>query len=445
MKRFYRVLFLPAVLPLFVGLLFAAEDPSPKDLDRYIALEDDSFQWARIETYDNGSFLLEMTSQTWHDIPWKHYILVAQPKKATYPKHATLYITGKGIGKKPGTGDLVLASTLAETTGMASAILFQVPNQPLLGGHVEDALIGETLLKTLETGDTTWPLLFPMAKSALRGMDAVQQSLTEKNVDIEKFIVAGASKRGWTTWLTAATKDPRVVAIAPIVIDTLNLPVQMQYQLDTWGAFSPSIHDYTDRKLVEAEQGTLVAVQSQPGQKQPRQKQLWEMIDPYSYRSRLTLPKLLVHGTNDPYWTVDATKNYWDDLSGVKYILTLPNAGHGLDAQLPKAVQSIAVFARHAAAGADWPRLDWKLEEKDDALTVTLDTDLPTGRVRLWTARSDTKDFRKAKWESVKIAAAALPKLVIPRPESGHIAFFVEIESDAYGLPFALTTQVWRF
>lgn len=35
-------------------------------------------------------------------------------------------------------------------------------------------------------------------------------------------MVAGASKRGWTTWTTAAV-DKRVFAAIPIVMDLLNL------------------------------------------------------------------------------------------------------------------------------------------------------------------------------------------------------------------------------
>src|SRR5258705_3204885 len=104
-----------------------------------------------------------------------------------------------------------------------AAVITHVPNQPLYNGKSEDALIAYTLDQYLKTGDETWPLLFPMAKSAIRGMDAVQAPAEKEfNQRIEKFVVAGASKRGWTTWLTGAV-DPRVKAIEPIVIAMLNM------------------------------------------------------------------------------------------------------------------------------------------------------------------------------------------------------------------------------
>jgi PhoPQ-activated pathogenicity-related protein len=39
---------------------------------------------------------------------------------------------------------------------------------------------------------------------------------------LESFLIAGASKRGWTTWLTPAV-DERIVAIVPIVMPMLNM------------------------------------------------------------------------------------------------------------------------------------------------------------------------------------------------------------------------------
>ena len=428
----------PAIFLFFFIPVFVIGEV-PKELDAYLALPDDSFRWEVIEkseTSTERTFLIDLTSQTWHGIPWKHFVLVAIPNRIAHPNHAVLVIAGSSIGRRPSDNDKLLVRGLAEASGMCTALLLQVPNQPLFGNYREDALIGETLLKALETKDATWPLLFPMTKSAIRAMDAVQAMLKqEKQFEIGNFIVTGASKRGWTTWLTAASGDKRVVAIAPMVIDTLNIREQMKYQVETWGGFSPSIHDYTDRNLVQLDDSQATEFE----------KNLWAMIDPYSYRSRLTVPKLLIHGSNDPYWTVDATKFYFDDLPGVKYILTLPNAGHGLDGQQFKGVQTAAVFAKHAARGGDWPTVKWKLTQNDAGYQVDVETDLSPRGAKLWTARSDTKDFRQAKWTAAPLEPKETLSVPVTKPESGHIAFFVELESVEDNLPFSLTTQVWRF
>ncbi|MDR2115218.1 MAG: PhoPQ-activated pathogenicity-related family protein [Planctomycetaceae bacterium] len=444
------LVFLSVCFILFAGVSGAETPVSSKtispqianissDLENYLAKPDHSFRWEIVEKTENHnekSYLLEMTSQIWHDIPWKHYLFIVIPNKLDYSDHAALYITGKRIGNKPNEKDKLLARSMAEACGMPLGTLFQVPNQPLLGNFSEDALVGETLLKTLETQDTTWLLLFPMAKSAIRALDAMQQALKqEQQLNIKGFIVTGASKRGWTTWLAAVSKDQRIIAIAPIVINNLNIRKQMEYQIETWGDFTPSIKDYTERNLIRKDDNDFSEFK----------QRLWKIIDPHSYLDELTLPKLLVHATNDPYWTVDATKHYWDDIIGVKYLSTLPNAGHGLDHQLPKAIMTIAVFARYAANGEEWPQMDWELQEQDSQYTVTLKTEIPDYRIKIWSAVSETKDFRQAKWTSKSVSNDLSETIIIAKPAAGHIAFYVEIESKYYGLPFSLTTQVWRF
>jgi PhoPQ-activated pathogenicity-related protein len=105
------------------------------------------------------------------------------------------------------------------------------PNQPLVLHHdgvprKEDDFIAYTWDQFLKTGDETWPARLPMVKSAVRAMDCVQELLASDQggrVPIEKFVVAGGSKRGWTTWCTAAV-DQRVAAIIPVVVDVVNVP-----------------------------------------------------------------------------------------------------------------------------------------------------------------------------------------------------------------------------
>src|SRR5439155_17307190 len=115
----------------------------------------------------------------------------------------------------------------------------------------DDALIARTFVKYLDTKDETWPLLFPMVKSVTRAMDALQEfAKSEWKADVTDFVVTGASKRGWTSWLTAATGDKRVKAIAPLVIDTLNFPAQMKNQVNAFGRPSEMVKDYTNRGLI---------------------------------------------------------------------------------------------------------------------------------------------------------------------------------------------------
>lgn len=76
-----------------------------------------------------------------------------------------------------------------------------------------------------------------MVKAVVKTMDAVQQFAgTLKNVpEITGFVVAGASKRGWTTWLTPAV-DKRVIAIIPIVLDVLNLVKNINHHWQAYGS-----------------------------------------------------------------------------------------------------------------------------------------------------------------------------------------------------------------
>jgi PhoPQ-activated pathogenicity-related protein len=427
-----RVLWLSVVL--FGGLVPL---PARADLFDYVKKNDGKYSWKlkeKIKTDQGTIYDLHLVSQVWHDITWEHQLQVYQPKDVA--PNATMLIYNTGGTANP--GNKAFGMILAQKTKTPVAFLYGIPNQPLLGDKKEDALIAETFVRYLDTKDDTWPLLFPMVKSVVKAMDALQEfSKEEWKKPVEKFILSGASKRGWTTWLTGAV-DPRLKAIAPLVIDTLNMHKQMELQKASFGEYSEMIHDYTERGLV-------------PMPKGEEPKKLWMMVDPYFYRDKITMPKMLIHGNNDPYWTTDALNLYWDDLKGEKHVAYIANAGHNLqqtdekgkEIDRLKAVDTLAAFARAEITDKPLPKLAWKHEGVNGKLRLNVDADLaPTG-ARLWVATAPTRDFRNARWADQKVDLAKT-KVVgeIDAPTDGCRAFYCEMDYEIDGIKYHLCTQI---
>jgi PhoPQ-activated pathogenicity-related protein len=417
---------------LLVGPASAADVPS--ELTDYVFKKDDSFSWKLVDKkeIDTGTiYTIDLISQTWHDIQWDHKLQVYVTKGAK--PQPTMLLWNQGGNPSP-TGS-VLGVELSKKVGAPIAFLHGIPKQPLFGGKHEDALIAETFVRYLETKDASWPLLFPMVKSLIRAMDALQAfAKQEWNYEVQDFVVTGASKRGWTSWLTGATGDKRVKAIAPLVIDTLNIPVQMKNHIKSFGRYSEMINDYTARKLVPLPDTTEA-------------RKLWQMVDPWVYRERITMPKMIINGTNDPYWPQDALNTYWDDLKGEKYILYVPNAGHDLvevnangkkDLLPLRAINTLAAFARSQIFNKPLPNLSWVCTEADGLCRLAVQAGKPKA-VRIWVANAPTRDFRKARW--VEDTTAQNP-FEVKAPEKGYRVFYAECEYDMDGLPFTLCTQL---
>ena len=288
-------------------------------------------------------------------------------------------------GGTPNAASGLLGMQLAEKTEAPVAFLFGVPKQPLFDGKKEDALIAETFVRYLETKDGSWPLLFPMVKSVVKAMDALQAfAKQEWKFEVKSFVVTGASKRGWTTWLTAATGDKRVKAIAPLVIDTLNMPEQVKNQVKAFGQPSEMIRDYVDRKLVPIPDTTEA-------------RKLWTMIDPWVYREKITVPKMIINGANDPYWPLDALNSYWDDLKGEKWLIYVPNAGHDLREMdkdgkkelFPvRAVNTLAAFCHCQIFDKPMPGLKWVCDEKEGVCKLDVNSAAKPKSIRVWKAES---------------------------------------------------------
>ena len=414
------------------ALIVTATGTASAGLDEYVKAQDGAFAWEQTDTRvtPQGTInSIDLTSQIWHDITWKHRLRIYEPKEIAYPNTVLLFISGGGHNSMPDEKDHVLAFSMAKLCGARVAMLPQVPNQPLLGDKSEDALIAETFVRYIETKDETWPLLFPMAKSAVKAMDAVQ-AWAKKNgkPEVKNFVATGASKRGWTTWLTGAVDD-RVIGIAPMVIVMLNLGQQGDNQLKVWGKYSEQIEDYVNRGLMSAT-------------KTPEGTKLWKMVDPFSFVDRLEKPKMLINGSNDRYWTLNALDLYWNDLKGPKYLVELPNAGHGLEKNREWALRGLGAFFRHTVSDRPMPAIAWDSKNlKPDELTLKIEATPAPKSARLWVAKSDTRDFRESKWESSPLTAGTKISGTAVKPaDARNIAAFADLEYEIDGISYHLTT-----
>jgi len=408
-------------------------------LASYLAVPDPSYTWREVRTTRLGKTditELILTSQTWRGIPWKHQLILLRP--STLERSSTqafLFIHGGRWKPEYETGQTQLPrearifTNLAETLRAPVAVLRHVPYQPLFDRR-EDALIAYTFDHYLETGEPDWPLLLPMVKSAARAMDAVQVFARERwQLPVNAFTVAGASKRGWTSWLTAAV-DPRVASVAPIAIDMLNVPAQIELQRATFGALSEQVQDYAAIDL--------------PGRvNTERGRSLLAMVDPYAYRNDLHQPKLILLGTNDAYWPLDALKVYWDELPEPKRVLYVPNQGHGVR-DLDRLVGGLSALHRYSAHGERLPVLNWTYKVQPDRLGVDVQSNRVPRRVIAWTAASATRDFREARWTSHRCSRAGDGYACsVPRPRGGYAAIYAELWFKDGGYPkFPLATVV---
>lgn len=434
-------------LSVLCGVLHAAEPDTTAAapdaaLEEYLAAADDSYGWQeRRSGTIAGTDYVEaiLTSQTWRDIPWRHQLFVIKPETLQTGAPALLLIDGgrwKDEYLQPAPegeqlpGEARVLQVIANLIHAPVAVVRQVPHQPIFDGMVEDEAISYTFEQFVRSGDESWPLLLPMVKSAVRGMDAAQEIAAERwNVQIEQFLVTGASKRGWTTWLTAAT-DERVVGLAPMVIDVLNMGPQMRHQLATWGGFSEQIEDYTRRGI-------------QQMMDTPVGRRLTQIVDPFAYREQLTQPKLILLGTNDRYWPLDALNLYWDDLLGEKYILYVPNNGHGLK-DLVRVSGTIAALHRHVSGVSALPKLDWEVAAEEGGLILKLASDQAPQQVVVWTSSSATRDFREAVWSSTPLEADADGhyRFDLPQHAERYQALLGEAVYGGDFAPFYLSTNV---
>ncbi|XP_061192028.1 autocrine proliferation repressor protein A-like [Saccostrea echinata] len=442
-------------------------------LDDYVHRPDSYYKYTEIGSYrgpEYTMYILNMTSQKWKteavtDQPvWWHYLTVTIPDKINYTQAAFMLIDGGSNTEGPPkiTNNFVALTTVMAVSACAiGADLRMIPNQPIVfkddpekKRRKEDAVIAWTWKKFIEnTSDPEILLRMPMTKAAVRAMDTIQNFVKAKlGNNVEKFFIAGASKAGWTTWTTAAV-DKRVVAMAPIVLDLLNMVKNLHHMYRNLGGWTFAFDDYLDVNItaqLDSEAVTKMAA----------------IIDPLSYNDRYkNIAKFIITTGGDEFFQPDDAYYYFDQLEGPKYLRKLPNAEHSCAGHETSLMFSLRAFFLQAVTGTPFPKMTWKREFTKNGGKITLMTDRSPKTVDVFYARTidgKRRDFR------LLVASPDDPRKPYPHPviwfndrpqdlgnntfvaeydnpPEGWLAFFIQVSFDGVSdarLEFTTEAQI---
>jgi PhoPQ-activated pathogenicity-related protein len=435
----------------------------------YVYRPDPNYEWSvysRTQQQGFTTVYLSMTSQQWFDETltdkpiWHHYVVVHVPDTIRYPDAAFMYISSGSNPGPPGNSTAIFRTgQYANETGIVAATLVYIPNQPLIMENdgiqrVEDEIIAWTWRRFFNESrvgiDNPEILLrMPMCKASARGMDAIQDFIQQETGNsIEKFMIAGESKRGWTTWLTGAI-DSRVAAMAPVVLSCLNLIPNFHHYWRSLGNWSFALYDYWS-------QGIMGLID------EPEMVEMAKIIDPYEYRQWMTMPKLMVSGGSDEFFMPDDYDYFYNDLVGGKYIWLVENSGHSINSS-PSAnaywtmLQTffIGVLQDFVVPAVTWIRAA-------NAIGGSIQVTIPVNPISVtaWSAPSivpNRRDFRlyqldetfnpvpsNVVWTESPVTDLGDGRYSVSfdSPASGYLAFFIKIRLPGPdGREFVMSTE----
>lgn len=448
-----------------IGLTFLASfivvPANANALDDYVSKADPNFKWHNTghnftTVFGGTAYVLNVTSQQWLDASrgvgpngaiWTHQVVLVVPKHVVNGNVSIGYLTGgcnNGEPDKPPSKTDEDLLVVDETTWAAKSpgiVVYQIPNcpyvfptDPLQKKRSEDALIAYAWGMFINDTDHNpeWLPRLAMTKAAMAAFKATEEFASQFNIKaplqpgqlvatdiaIKGWVVAGASKRGWTTWMVGAVKCPtcpNIVGIAPLVPIVPAMAKEIHRMIQSYNGFTFAFTDYTDLNLPSKVNDPVF-------------QKLLDLVDPLNYMDddRLgRLPKTVVLSSNDEFMMFDWSNIWSEDISGEFHLLIAPNSEHSLSTGIPEILSTLGAFVASIASGqtsADRPKFKYEYSEKDGAVSVMIPDDVPHGKVRLRhaeTMQDVRRDFRWVRQANNNTQPCKLPFIPLPSPIFG--------------------------
>jgi len=262
-------------------------------------------------------------------------------------------------------------------------------------------------------------------------MDTVQNFMKPKGVKIDNFIVAGASKRGWTTWMVGAV-DSRIVGLIPVVMDELNFVENIHHHFWSYGGWSFALEDYYVLNFTKHLDD-------------PNLVKLMAIEDPFSYCDRYSkFPKMIINAAGDEFFLNDDTRWWWDKMPEPKHFMMIPNAEHSLVTGIVEAIEGVQAFGNGILQKQQQPSFTWTIDANNGDITVTIKDTTTLISVHVWyapsannTGRRDWRlvagypkpDLQLVLWTAKELKPVSTGTYVahMDKPATGWMAFFVDV------------------
>jgi len=231
----------------------------------------------------------------------------------------------------------------------------------------------------------------------VKAMDAGEAILQQKyGFTVSQWVLSGASKRGWTTWLTGAV-DPRratrIKAIVPVVLDGINFRAFLQKMFASYNGWSWVMQPYIEAGLPQH-------------MGEPIFDQWAREIDPFQYRTRLTMPKFAVDAGDGEFQLTDSSNDWNHAMPGEMKTLLVYDADHPLIPNMGMALQGMAGFVQAVMYNRARPDYAWTIDPVTGRVTVTTSEPPKQVTLRFVTVPGPRRDFRNTMLQSSLPAGA---------------------------------------
>ena len=257
-------------------------------------------------------------------------------------------------------------------------------------------------------------IAYPLAIKQMRAMTYMTTLDIAKNPI--NFITGGSSKRGLAQWIVASV-DNRVIGFLSSAYAAPDLLNYWELVENNWGGESPLGDAAESREWLLTPVGMTYQ----------------EYFDPYQFSDTIDVPFILMVGTNDNYYPLEAANSLLLKLDNPKALELVPNYPHGMGSI--KHLQNWRTIIQASLIDRKFGEIINNYEINATTSKIIINTNITNSEeikdIKCWFTINEDLDFRSANWDSRTMNYLGFNRFEIILDFTSKIknygAFFIEL------------------